>query len=249
MQKISINLLMTCVVSAYYKIPSKKPHDWYMPHLVRWFRSVGTSSNVHFFTTDDVKSEISTQVSTDNVSFHILPFASFVALSLGRDFWDRQFMRDPERYHSPELGMIWFEKQWFVDRAMQIDPSSVFVWCDAGCVRDDQTEQVAKLFGRRGVSMDDGKIHLQQVAHLGNMRFYKYPDTAIAGAIMIGNRAAWKRFNAHYMRSLHAYDAAGIPAISDQYVIARCVHHHPTDYVLHAPAVSISNWFSFLEMF
>jgi len=217
--------------------------------LIRWFRSVGTAPTVHFFTTDDVKAEIESLVSTGNVVFHILPFESLTALTLGRTFWEEQYSRDPERYHSPELGMIWFEKQWFVNRVIQIDQASVFVWCDAGCIRDDKTEHAAKLFGRRGVSMDDGKMHLQQVSPMSSKPFYRYPDVSIAGAIMIGNREAWAGFNSQYMVSLREYHAAAISAISDQYVIARCVNTHPEHYVLHKPPVSICEWFSFLEVF
>lgn len=240
---------MVCIVSAYYKIPSKCPHEWYIPHLIRWFRSVGTAPNVHFFTTDDVKTEIESLVPTGNVVFHIVPFESLTALTLGRPFWEEQYSRDPERYHSPELGMIWFEKQWFVNRMIQIDQASVFVWCDAGCIRDDKSEDAAKLFGRRGVSMDDGKMHLQQVSPMLNKQFYRYPDVSIAGAIIIGNREAWAGFNSQYMVSLREYHAAAISAISDQYVIARCVNRHPEHYVLHKPPVSICEWFSFLESF
>jgi len=240
---------MTCIVSAYYKIPSKSSHEAYFPHLLRWFRSVGTAPNVHFFTTDDVKREIVSQVNTGNVLFHILPFESLTASSLGREFWERQYSRDPERYHSPELGMIWFEKQWFVNRVTQIDPSSVFAWCDAGCVRDDKTEEVATLFGRRGVSINDGKMHLQQVSPRLDKPFYTYPDRTLACAIMIGNREAWSGFNTHYMKSLREYDDAAVSAISDQYVLVRCVKTHPDHYVLHTPSVSISEWFSFLEVF
>jgi hypothetical protein len=188
-------------------------------------------------------------VPTGNVVFHILPFESLTAMELEPTFWERQYSRDPETYHSPELGMIWFEKQWFVNRIIQMDPSPVFVWCDAGCVRDERMEDIARLFGRRGVSMDDGKIHLQQVSPILDKPFYSYPDTTLACAIIIGNRKAWENLNTHYMKSLLEYDEACISAISDQYVLVRCVQTHPEDYMLHTPSVTICNWFSFLEVF
>jgi len=240
---------MTCIVSAYYKIPSKQTHAWYTPYLVRWFRSVGKAPNVHFFTTEDVKTELLSLVDVGGVVFHILPFASFTAMNLGREFWERQYARDPERYHSPELGMMWYEKRHFVRRVMEIDPSDVFIWCDAGCVRTDTTEKAARGFGTRNLSVNDNTLHLQQVAPMLDKPFYRFPDKTVGCGIMIGNRSAWQGFTADYEERLREYDNAGIPAIMDQYPVVRCVRMNPTGYTLHAPPVTIDEWFLFLEIF
>lgn len=239
---------MTCIVSAYYKIPSKQTHEWYMPHLVRWFRSVGTASNVHFFTTEDVRDELKSIVDTGNTVFHILPFAELTALTQwGKEFWERQYARDPERYHSPELGMIWYEKRHFIRRAMEVDSSDAFIWCDAGCVRDNVTEEKARTFGRRDIVYGD-RIHLQLVKLPAVKEFYTYPDICIGGAIIAGTRAAWARYNALYDISLNEYDKAGISGISDQYVTLRSVVHSPHGFVFHTDPCTIDPWFKFLEL-
>jgi hypothetical protein len=240
---------MTCIVSAYYKIPSKRPHEKYVPDLIRWFRSVGTAENVHFFTTEDVRDELKSIVNTGSVVFHILPFEQLTAVTkLGREFWERQYARDPERYHSPELGMIWYEKRHFVRRVMEIDPSTLFIWCDAGCVRDDVSERAGSRMGTRGVMLDDDKLHMQQLYPLLSKDFYRYPDRSSAGAIMAGNRSSWLKFIDHYEESLLEYDLAGVPAIMEQYVYARCAQKQSDSYRLHSVRTAVDSWFQFLEI-
>jgi len=239
---------MVCIVSAYYKIPSKFPHSKYLPHLIRWFKSVGTRPNVHFFTSEDVFDELQKHVNTTGVTFHFLPFSEITANDLGRNFWQRQYDRDPERYHTPELGMIWYEKRHFVRRAMEIDDSSTFIWCDAGCVRDEISESKAREFGTRGLGIDDNKIHLQIVSELVPKDFYQFPDVSIAGAIIAGNRSAWTTFIKHYEASLHEYDEQGVSGISDQYVTSQCVTKYKKDYVLHRETTQVDTWFQLLEI-
>ncbi len=45
---------------------------------------------------------------------------------------------DPEKYHTPELYMVWAEKVKFVNDAIKMDyyGSNFFVWCDIGVFRD-----------------------------------------------------------------------------------------------------------------
>ena len=239
---------MTCIVSAYYKIPSKRPHEKYVPDLIRWFRSVGTSSNVHFFTTEDVRDELKSIVNTGSVVFHILPFEQLTAITQwGREFWERQYDRDPERYHSPELGMIWYEKRHFVRRVMEIDPSTTFIWCDAGCVRDDLSEKKAMMFGQR-TNVADGLIHLQVINTLVSKEFYTFPDSSIAGAIIAGTKTAWQRYTDVYDKSLVDYDHRGISGMSDQYVTMRCIIKSPDIFAPHTGFTSVDGWFKFLEL-
>jgi len=215
-----------------------------MPHLIRWFRSVGTAPNVHFFTTEDTRDEIKSLVNTHNVIFHILPFDQLTASTQwGREFWNRQYERDRERYHSPELGMIWYEKRHFVCRVMEIDSSDIFIWCDAGCVRDGALEESAQTFGRRGIIRDD-RIHLQSVETPVFSEFYTHPYVCIAGAVIAGSRSAWARYNIIYDKALSEYDEAGISAISDQYVTMRCIDKSPDTFTLHLD----NSWFKFLEL-
>lgn len=240
---------MVCIVSAYYKIPSKAPHGWYLPHIIRWFHVMNQLPHrVHFFTTPDVRDEVSHYVDTSRFNFHFIPQELFTALNLGREFWERQRSRDPEEYHSPELAMVWYEKRHFVRRVMEIDSSKVFIWCDAGCIRDCVSEEVAMKFGLRRVQLNDDKLHMQVIDQFIDKEFYQYPDSTLACAIMAGNRTAWNRYIELYEQSLLDYDVAGIAGSSDQYVSVRCVRKNPDAFKFYANFGRVDKWFQFLEL-
>jgi len=243
---------MVCIVSAYYKIPSKLTHETYLPYLLSWFKTIGRQPRVHFFTTLDVRNELKGLVDTGNVNFHILPFSELKANDLGHDFWKRQYARDPEQYHSPELGMVWYEKRYFVERAMQFDTSSVFIWCDAGIIRNEISEAAAMNFGGRNYPLDDNRIHLHQLNFpllSGPNNFAGFPWVLIGAGILAGNRNAWRRFSEEYEISLQEYDNVFLPAISDQYVTVRCLWKHPDLFQLHDPRDStLDIWVYLLEV-
>lgn len=245
--------MSTVIVSAYFKIPSKKPHEFYMNHMHRWFRAV--TAPVIFFTSADVKAELDGYGYTakPNVRVVVMNFADLTAWSRwGRAFWERQKERDPEKYHTPELAAIWYEKKEFVRRAMEIDTgASVFIWCDAGCVRDQTAEVAMQDFGSRiqGPSLNDGRLHVQRIREQAKKEFYVFPEYRYAGAIIAGNRPAWARHGDVFDRVVREYDTAGISANSDQYVMQRCADSVPELYCEHTPTKSsIDVWFFFLGL-
>ncbi len=144
--------------------------------------------------------------------------------------------------------MVWDEKKYFVQRAMELAPDvNVFIWCDAGCVRDPLSMLVLRYFGRRQ-HLDDDRMHLQLLRRIPPKPFYRFPDQSIAGAIMVGNRSAWNKHIALSEVTLQKYDAAEVSANMDQYVILSCVDAQPDLYVLHTrpPTVKVNEWFFFL---
>jgi len=239
--------MRTLVVSAYYAIPSKKPHSEYKKYLKRWFRSI--QCPVLFFTSSDLLTELQSLVpsTSTNIQWRILELCEWHAWSLGRSFWDRQKARDPESYHTPELAAVWYEKKEFVARAALLTDADVLVWCDAGCVRDDATEVAMRSFGLRDAPfLNDGTLHFQQIRTIPRKPFYTFPDQYIAGAVLGGNRKAWAQYIPAYDKVLHEYDAAGVCANMDQYVMARLCDQEPDACTLHAPSNSLNPWFFFI---
>ncbi len=241
--------MTTVLVTAYYKIPSKQPHSFYMEHIKRLIRSV--TSSVIFFTTSDIQAEI-TEFGYDisHIQFVTLPFEDLSAWSkLGRDFWDRQKERDPELYHTPELGAIWYEKKEFVNRAMQLSNAQFFIWCDAGCIRDTNAEEAAIKFGLRNYKFTPGKLHIQKIRNIPEKIYYTHPDISIAGAIIAGDRIAWDKHSELYDSVLKEYDMAGIAAMSDQYVTNTCISMCPELYMPVIPhQINVDEWFFFLQL-
>lgn len=237
-----------CIISAYFKIPSKAEHNVYLPYLVNFFREV-RSVPVIFFTTPDVISEIQQYTDTRHAIIIYLEFDKLQAFEkYGVEFWKRQKSRDPEEYHTYQLGAVWYEKKEFVLRATRIYKADIYVWCDAGCIRDTKSCKYARLFGTRNISMlMDNKIHLQQIEKNIYKDFYRYSDTFIAAAIMAGNKTMWESFSALYDQVLTDYDSHEVSAIMDQYIIKSCVDKRPDIFALHPEESSIDRWFKFLQ--
>jgi hypothetical protein len=237
----------TCIVSAYYKIPSKQSHDWYLPYLINWFKTI--RGNIIFFTTLDVVEEINNFVNLSQIKFCILPFEELAANIKGKDFWIRQYARDEERYHSPQLGMIWYEKRHFIYKAMRLESSAdIFIWCDAGCIRDSLSTELGKYLGTRNLDVNNNKIHLQLVNPFILKQFYTFPDSFIAGAIICGNRSAWLDYINIYEVVLDEYDNKGISGLSDQHVTNRCIILNPGLFQLYSNPTEVNIWFKFLEL-
>ena len=240
---------MAHIVSAYFKIPSKQPHTFYVTHLQRFFRSL--KAPLIFFTSPDVETEIrGWGFDLRNVQFVHTTVPELTAFqNYSPSFWARQKQRDPERYHTPELAAVWFEKKEFVLRAMSMVDAEVFIWCDAGCVRNAASEAALRDFGLRSAELQDGRLHLQQIRPIQAKAFYQYPDISIAGAILAGNRSAWLVHATLYNESLNEYDAFGLSGNSDQYVTLRCTDKQPFHYMLHRPPpdCAVESWFFFLQ--
>jgi len=239
--------MKNCIVSAYYKIPSKQSHEWYLPYLVHWFMTI--RGNIIFFTTLDVVDELKNYVDISHVKFCIVPFEDLIANLKGIEFWNRQYARDVERYHSPQLGMIWYEKRHFVYKAMKLESEAeVFIWCDAGCIRDSLSAEMGKYLGTRNLDLNNNKIHLQLVNQFIAKDFYTFPDSFIAGAIICGNRTAWLEYINIYELVLDEYDNKEISALSDQHVTNRCIILNPSLFQLYPNPTQVNIWFKFLEL-
>lgn len=239
--------MFTCIVSAYFKIQSKKPHEWYLPHLIRFFKNI--TENVVFFTTQDVIDEIKLYVNVENILFVITNFKDINAFkNFETGFWEKQYSRDTERYHSPELGAIWYNKKEFVIKAMDIIQTDVYIWCDAGCVRDEISSYNIPLLGKRGYNLNDDRIHLQKVNEQALKRFYTFPDFRIACAIIVGNKKAWIQYKQLYDIVLKEYDDNSICSISDQNITCSCIDRFPNFFKLYSQDSKINEWFKFLEI-
>lgn len=235
------------IVSAYFKIPSKQPHSFYQGHLRRFFNSIRES--LVFFTTADLYQEfISYGYNLSHINFQIIEFSDLVAWKkFGPDFWKRQTLRDPEKYHTPEVAAFWFEKKEFILKTMDLLPNeTIFIWCDSGCIRDNASELAAKNFGTRK-DLNNGKLHLQCISDTPvKQPFYVYPHAYIAGAIQVGNRNAWLSHSILYDSVVIEYDTATVSCNSDQYVIHSCINKQPNFYEIHHNNTNINPWFFFL---
>lgn len=242
-------MYQSTIVTAFYKIPSKASFEKYLP----WIRNflIFIESPIVFFTTEDLV-DIFKSIRNENIIYEILPFEELVAIKqYGKDFWERQKERDPEKYHTPELGMIWYEKKEFVLKAIEKNyyNTEYFIWCDAGCVRSDLYKNNIKNFGQNLTQINENKLNIQQIKPFLTKEFYSFPDICIAGAIMIGNKEKWNMFKKYYDIILEKYDKNKTPTIMDQYIMAGVYQNFKEDInPIYKIEKCVDEWFFFLEM-
>lgn len=248
------------IVSAYFKIPSKASHAFYMEHMKRFLGNVTTM--VVFFTTPDlVKSVTNMRGNKPIMICTVDSIMDLVAMKkYGYDFWRTQCNRDPEKYHTPEVAAVWYEKKEFVKRACAARPDHTgpFVWCDTGCVRTDAWLPSLRTFGQNVGSdvVPKDKLLMQLLKPLPTAlsapatHFFRHPDCYIAGALIAGYRDTWYACSELYDNTLGIYNTNEVCANSDQYVWASTILRYPERFqtvLAETVANTPDKWFVFLK--
>ena len=129
---------MCTIVTCYFQIVSKQPIDSYM----LWMQYM-------------LEKQCPMVIFCDKESYPIIqaqrPYSTKIIVMTLTEFYSYRYIdtyranyeMDHERYHSPELYMIWGEKVHFVKRAIEMNPfqSETFLWVDIGCFREPSSLQ------------------------------------------------------------------------------------------------------------
>ena len=236
---------MSIIVSAYFKIPSKASHSFYLPHLTRFLKYI--KNPIIFFTTPDLKEEFELIRGDLPIYFYIVNSIYDINAfkKYGYDFWKHQCDIDVEKYHTPELGAIWYEKKEFVKKAIlfvdnidindnkyNLNTNIPFIWCDAGCVRSDEWIDIIKSFGNKINVIPKDKLMFQLINEIPNKDFFIYPDVHIAGAIICGYKDSWFEYSDLYDDMIKIYVNNKICINMDQHVWASVILKNPDNFKL-----------------
>jgi Bacterial protein of unknown function (HtrL_YibB) len=243
------------IVTAYFQIPSKQSHEFYIPHLERFLEWV--ESPIVFFTSRDLVDEMRS-LRPSHLPIQFVLYDSVYEIEsykkYGRDFWNHQSTLADARHQTPELGAIWYNKKEFVNRAIELtNLDEPYIWTDAGCIRQDYWKLFAPTFGKNHDAIPINKIMIQLMESeiSKDIEFFKFENIYVAGAIIAGYKEAWKRYSKIYDEVFLEYLSQGLCVSSDQSVIARLCVKNPDivetvyDGNLH-PA--IDRWFFFLKL-
>lgn len=236
------------VVSAYFKIPSKKSHEFYMEQVKRFLLKM--KQPIVFFTTPDLIPELLSYRQKYPIKFieisNIYELEAFKKYSL--DFWKKQSDIDEEKYHTPELAAIWYNKKEFVLKVIDMykDFKGQFIWCDAGCIRNDSWN--LDNFGKNLPTHSKMSFQLINTVTIPDSKLFSYPDHPfIAGAIITGNASAWKKHSTNYDEIIQKYIVNNKTINSDQYIYQTCILTYPDDYDLIYKIDCPDEWFFFLH--
>jgi hypothetical protein len=134
---------MTTIVTAYFQLEkSKHNHGMYL----EWMKNmlIIQSPMVIFCDTDSVKTieNIRNNGEKYPTKIIIMDFTEFYTYKYMQLFITQYNEKDHEKYHHPELYLIWNEKSTFLKKAAEINPFSTeyFLWTDIGCFREPNTQ-------------------------------------------------------------------------------------------------------------
>lgn len=234
------------IVTAYFKIPSKASHEFYMTHAARLLRTV--RATIVFCTTPDLREDFQRIRGTLPIHFIIYDSVRDIEAFNKFDpkFWEGQKLMDHNPSRSPELYAIWYNKKEFVKRAMEV-AGGPYIWCDVGCARTDAWLPWLGTFGNN-TKVPSGRLMLQLLNPLPHSGYIREGFVGVAGAIIAGDKDAWIQASAHYDIMMKEYAAERIPVCDDQHIWGSCAIRWPIDFILKFPEPSPCEWFFFLKM-
>ena len=214
------------LVTAYYKIPSKQPHQRYIEDIKRFFAFV--TQPVIFFTDRMMFQELS-PFAGENIIFRLVEFEKMEVFNdFSPSFWERQISRDPESYHTWQLGAIWANKKYFIKEAVSEYPDKDwFVWIDAGGIRKNTWKPFLENFTGRNFTTEPG-VYMQVLDEIPHYKpYFIYPNQYVAGALILFHRECVEDYINDYNTILREYDNQEIPGSSDQYIMASLINKYP----------------------
>ena len=239
--------MSTTIVSCYYQLTNSKHHrDEYMSWIVQFLVNIDTP--IIMFSDGEEYTFMCEIRNMENLSDRFFPVRKPLAeLEFSSpqwiDTWTQQVEKsDYKHLHNQELFRIWANKSFFVQEAIQLNPfkSENFVWCDAGCWRD---QRIAKAYGKGWPSteaFEPGCLFLLTMADLTPL-FEQLEDAQIqsmddvvtkikthnvltfSGSIFAGDKAAWLKWTPIFRKILETFIKHDLFAGDDQAVIASTV--------------------------
>ena len=228
--------MVVCVVSAFYKIPSKNSLEEYLAWIDPFFKSM--PFNLILFTHAELVPVFKTMREKwmDRTLIAELPLTEFNAFKKwGRSAWEKAQTQDTEiatgTNHSPELYATWYEKKEFVLRAIKMGAfgASHFVWCDAGILRFPNWLPYLHAFPREDL-IPPGKMTLLQIDE------FQPGDTVdtvlqgvnrIGGGIQAADAETWQWWCVQYDSMMIQYQLSNRFIGKDQSLMASLCLAHP----------------------
>jgi hypothetical protein len=228
--------MVACVVTAFYKIPSKCPVEQYL----EWIEPFFTQMPFHLvmFTQADMVPIFKKMREKwlDRTLILEFPFHEFNAFKKWNSaMWTKALQDDIEIpkgvNHSIELYATWYEKKEFVLKAIEMNAfgANRFVWCDAGILRYPDWLQYMQAFP------------LEEYIPVGRMTLLMLVDfepeenedtvlqgvNRIGGGIQAADADTWRWWSTQYDSMMIKYQLSNRFVGKDQSLMASVALQHP----------------------
>lgn len=237
-------------VSAFYPIRSKFSGQKYMEWASNLFSIVRHFYLVVFTDTESYKPLLDLTKNNPKIRIVIRPMSEFHGIKYA-EFWKKNHEKNfMQKTNSWELNMLWNEKVWFVNEAIQTEyfpETEYYGWVDIGYFRnnsDNVHTSVLKEWGNynRVSCFSVQKVHYTLVNPIGfrllqNLRGIKIPvqQTAVAGGFFLGGKEALLKWRDIFTEKVEHYVSQEKLLRDDQTIIVDCLlnmeHNFPV--ILH----------------
>ena len=201
------------IVTCYYKISSKRPHDHYVKYIDYFLGNLSSNVNLVLFTSSDMVGFFNkyTEVKP-NIRVVIKEFEQIPLYIKYLNIWENQYRMDNQKNtkRTWKCYVIWNSKINFVTEAIDLNLfgtiSNKYVWVDIGCVRDIYHGELVKNFPNVS-KISENKL---DIILLGgefknpNQKFFR-DEIHFAGAIFGGTDNMFKKFSELYYKKFDEY--------------------------------------------
>lgn len=227
--------MVACVVTAFYRIPSKSPLEQYLQWIEPFFMEM--PFHLVIFTQPDLVSvfrEMRTKWMDRTIIIDI-PFNELNAFKKWHiSMWMKALQDDTEIRaginHSIELYATWYEKKEFVLKAIEMKAFNAtrFVWCDAGILRYPDWLQFIHRFPLEEF-IPAGRMTLLNLVEFGpeeNENTVFQNVNRIGGGIQAADAETWRWWSTQYDSMMIKYQLSNRFVGKDQSIMASlCLLH------------------------
>ena len=251
------------IVTGFFKMNSKFSQDTYrnwMNNFLKLNEYMVIFTDIHNF------EYINSRRNTSNTLIIVTSIDKFEVAKY-MDYWKYCHSIDLEKsYHSIELYMIWNEKTFFIEKALNLNPfnSDYFFWMDIGCIRDEEILKSINKFYVNGIPenktvlsaitqnipshfLNENKISISLENKNGLSRLIEH--NYIQGGFFGGYKNALRDWIKIYTDELALFVNTKTFGGKDQNIMGNIYVKYQKNFILTHPKIFDSltdNWFSFL---
>jgi hypothetical protein len=201
-------ILVTC----YYKIESKRPHEHYLKYIDLFLTNLQNDVNLVLYTSIDLVSmfEKYTEIKP-NIKIIVKEFEQIPLYKKYIEIWDAQYKLDNQKKtgRSWKCYVLWNSKINFITETIDLNlfgiSSNKYIWIDIGCVRDKiHGKLLTKFPNSNKISENKIDIVLLKDFAISNQKYFQ-DQIHFAGAIFGGTSNTFKILSELYYKKFDEY--------------------------------------------
>jgi len=199
------------IVTAYLEIPKKKfTSNTYLKWIINYMNLIKETPIIIYTNSDIIKKLIL------NIRKNYLSKTKIVTININDlycykyiDYFNKDYNRDPEKYHDPLLYLIWNNKTAFLYDAFKNNyfNTELYAWTDIGMIRNQEIyNKLLNNFPNKNLKIELNKIYLLEVEKFNNTELKHNSDIPYifnnnrcgGGVILCSKHILEKWFNIYY---------------------------------------------------